>query len=115
MSKASRLAKREREVTQMEVRFASRLRDELEACVNGRWGLLGQNDGISGEAMPGSRAARELLALLDEIDEARNEMGYLEPFELGERFKSYRSMRGANVPGEPKLAARLLSEIEPRN
>ena len=29
-----------------------------------------------------------------------------------ERFRAYRALRGANVPGEPKLATQLLIELQ---
>jgi uncharacterized protein YhaN len=111
MSKAARLKKREQEVSEMMSHFEARLREELHACANGHWGLFGQNDATSGRLSTGSHAARELLALADEIDEARLSLGYAEPFKVAERFKVYRAARDANAPGEPKLAAKLLAEL----
>jgi hypothetical protein len=47
-----------------------------------------------------------------EIHALRQEFG--EPNPLAERFLHYCSLRGANVPGEPKLAKALIDEIELR-
>ena len=106
MSRATRLAKREADLASLEHTFRECLVVALSDAIGGAWGLFGQNDTIHC-----SVAAEELLSLGSEIGEARTELG-LGPFELLERFKWYRALRGSNDLGEPKLAVRLLAEIE---
>ncbi|MDE2481935.1 MAG: hypothetical protein KGN02_07070 [bacterium] len=90
MSKADRLAKREQEVSGMMALFEKRLREKLQACASGRWVLFGQNDAVSGNLLAGTDSGRKLLTLAGDIDDARRELGYSEPFTLAERFRAYR-------------------------
>ncbi|MHB8153286.1 MAG: hypothetical protein ACYDGW_10760 [Vulcanimicrobiaceae bacterium] len=53
----------------------------------------------------------ELTELAEEIERLRVLLGFAEPFALAERFDHYCALRGANVPGEPKLAKQFLAEI----
>lgn len=108
MSKLKRIEKREAELADLEHSFEVRLREALHVCARGQYGLFGQNDATFRGY--GAGAADELLALADRIGEMRSSLGFVEPFGLAERFKAYRAMRGANVPGEPKLAKQFLEE-----
>jgi hypothetical protein len=53
-----------------------------------------------------------LKNMAHEIRSIRQDFGQADP--LVERFLHYCSLRGANVPGEPKLAQALLDEVECR-
>lgn len=94
----------------MERDFRPLLISCLERCGNGRWGLFGHN--ASEELAPYYHweDAERLLEIAVEIRELRAEFG--QPNPLVERFLHYHSLRGANVPGEPKLAGALLEEIQ---
>ncbi len=58
-----------------------------------------------------SADADELLALAAEIDKIRSQL-VLGKNPMVERFRAYRALRGANVPGEPKLATQFLIELQ---
>ena len=76
----------------------------------GRWGVFGQNEHLdSGKYLQWNEAGH-LKHRAEQIHALRAEFG--QPNPLVERFLYYCSLRGANVPGEPKLAEALLSEIE---
>jgi hypothetical protein len=53
-----------------------------------------------------------LVELASRIEGERRALGITEPGPLVSRFSEYRSMRGGNVKGEPKLAQEFLEEIE---
>lgn len=116
MSRLKRLAKTEQEVALLEARFRERLIDALQKCAAGRWGLFGRNDaalaadfGKVPEWMR-SQAADDLLEKGNEIDLLRQSIG-LGPYELYHRYLAYRSRRGQDEPGEPKLARKFLAEL----
>jgi hypothetical protein len=48
--------------------------------------------------------------MAEEIQALRS--GFGESCTLAERLLYFRSLRGGNVPGEPKLAKKLLDEME---
>lgn len=85
-----------------------RLKDELRACAAGRWGLFG-SDQFAGYFGP---ASSELVEQIDEIDALRRRLGYTEPNPLGAKFLALRKWHDSNRPGDPKLAATLLSELD---
>jgi hypothetical protein len=58
--------------------------------------------------------APELLLLGATILELPSELGLTEPFAPYEKFIHYRSRRGANVGGEPKIAEEFLLEFDQR-
>jgi hypothetical protein len=82
-------------------------------CSRGRWGLFGQNDHVDpdGRWLKWPEADR-LKELAREITSLRIEVGGRN--ENCERFLGICSLRGSNVPGEPQLAAALLTEIGQR-
>ena len=82
----------------------------LGECSRGRWGLFGQNDSLEVEKYLWWEDGEHLKEIALQIRALRAEFG--QPNPLVERFLHYRSLRGANVPGEPKLARALLDEIE---
>jgi len=59
-----------------------------------------------------SPIAEALIQNGENIRRLRNQLGYAEPFAPFERYLQYRQMRSHNAPGEPKLAAQLLTELE---
>lgn len=106
----------EGELKLLEASYKSLLAAALERCASGAWGLFGQNDRVA-EANPNLKSlyrsadVEELLEMASEIKRVRDVLGYTESYALCERFDQYRAMKGANVPGEPKLAKQFLSEI----
>ena len=95
---------------QLESEFTTLLLPVLKECAAGRWGLFGQNDSLDQpnkyfwwtDAQQVKELAREIHALCEEFGQ---------PNPLVERYLHLCSLRGANVPGEPKLARALLDEI----
>lgn len=94
------------------------LNEALRGCIAGNWGMFGQND-VALESLPKpladrlrSRVAENLIRTGEEIRRLRGELGYAEKFWVFERYMQYRQLRSANLPGEPKLAAEFLAELE---
>ena len=110
MSRESRQHKLERRLEQLEGDYARVLSAALDECRHGRWGLFGQNDHLLKLESP----ADKLSAMGESIRELRRQLGMSEAFQPHERFLHYRSLRGPNVPGEPKLAEALLEELTRR-
>ena len=95
---------------EIEGEFMILLRSCLRECAQGRYGLFGQNDRLNPEELYGAwPEANRLRDLAQEIKSLRHEFGQTNKF--CERFIQLCSMRGSNVPGEPKLATALLAEI----
>lgn len=99
-----------RQLQDFESEFGESLIPALKECASGRWGLFGQNEQIDtakyirwSEASLLRKRAAQIHALREESGDANH---------LVERFLHYCSLRGANVPGEPKLARTFLDEIE---
>lgn len=92
----------------MEAAYRADLLRALTACASGRWGLFGQNEALG--RYGNSSDAEALSGLAAEIDKCRASLGMV-PFPVHERFLSMRG-RGANRPGEPKLARQLLNALE---
>jgi hypothetical protein len=72
--------------------------------------LFGHNDHIDDGKWWYWSEAEQLKSMAREIRSIRQDFGQSNP--LVERFIYYCSLRGANVPGEPKLAQAFLDEIE---
>jgi hypothetical protein len=81
----------------------------LGECADGRYGLFGQNDGPELARYYQWDKAERLKKMALEIRAFRAEFG--QPNSLAERFLHYSSLRGSNVPGEPKVAEAFLNEI----
>jgi hypothetical protein len=102
---------REARLDEIESEFLPLLLSCLRECARGRWGLFGQNDQIDPEGQYwGWPEARRLKELALEIKSIRLESGQVN--ETCERFLRTYSLRGSNVPGEPKLAAAFLADID---
>ena len=82
----------------------------LEECRDGRWGLFGQNGSEEGRKYLHWEDGERLKEIALQIRALRAEFG--QPHPLVERFLHYCSLRGANIPGEPKLAKAFLEEIQ---
>jgi hypothetical protein len=109
MTKSQKI--RETRLAEIESEFRSLLIPCLRECAQGRWGLFGQNDHVDHyEQYWGWPEAKRLKNLAQEIKSQRLEFGKAD--ETCERFLSLCLLRGSNVPGEPKLAAELLAEID---
>src|ERR1017187_6541542 len=114
----SRVSKREKAETQLRIleeQFSNDLIVALRECAAGKWGIFGQNDHLASDspllASAYTATGEKLIEQGKEITEMRHELGYAEPFFLFERYRHYREMRSANLPGEPKLAAQFLAEL----
>jgi len=94
----------------LESAFRPLLLSCLEEGANGRWGLFGQTDYTVAAKYLEWEAGQQLKEIALQIRSLRAEFGRPNP--LVERFLHYCSLRGANVPGEPKLARALLDEIQ---
>jgi len=91
--------------------FRALLFDCLRQCAAGRWGLFGQNELADPEERYLSwPEAKRLRTVALEIHSALSEFGESDP--VCERFLQLCSARGPNVPGEPKLAASFLAELD---
>ena len=55
--------------------------------------------------------ADTLTRLGESIRGLRSQLGMVEEFQPYDRFLHYRSLRGPNVPGEPKLAEAFFREL----
>jgi hypothetical protein len=100
---------KEQRLDDLEIEFRPLLVSCLENCANGRWGLFGQNDGPQTARYLHWNDADRLKEISLEIRALRLAFG--QPNLLVERFLNYCSLRGPNVPGEPKLARAFLDEI----
>jgi hypothetical protein len=101
---------KEQRLDDLESEFRCLLVSCLEECGDGRWGLFGQNH--YGEAAKYLlwEDGQHLKEIALEIRSLRAAFG--QPSPLVERFLHSCSLRGANIPGEPKLAKTLLNEIK---
>lgn len=82
----------------------------LRECQNGRWGLFSQNESPEGATHLDWKDGESLKEIAQQIRALRGEFGQRNP--LVERFLHYCSLRGPNVPGEPKLAKAFLDGIQ---
>jgi hypothetical protein len=96
----------QRRLEGLESEFSSLLLRVLKECAAGRWGLFGQNDGADGYWYEGE----QLKSIAAEIRSIRQDFGEQNPDV--ERFLHHCSLRGSNLPGEPRLAQSLLEELE---
>lgn len=94
----------------LESDFPSLLTSCLEKCRSGRWGLFGQNDDSDAARYLHWEDAKHLKQIALQIHALRAKFG--RPHPLVERFLYYCSLRGANVPGEPRLATAFFDEIQ---
>jgi hypothetical protein len=101
---------RHERLSQLEVEFEPLLLSCLQQAANGRYGLFGQNDHLDPERRYWNwPEARRVVEMAEEIRALRSEAG--EVNNLAERLLHFRSLRGSNVPGEPKLAKQFLREL----
>jgi hypothetical protein len=106
---------RDRRIEELEREFSELLIPCLQSCASGRWGLFGAHDRIkqqnphpaAGLSWPEADYLRELAALIRNFKSEFGSNNW-----LCEEFLRRCSMHGANDPGEPKLAASFLEEIE---
>jgi hypothetical protein len=114
VSRASRIEKELRTLAALDREYEALLRDALRSCAGGYLGMFGQNDAVlegAGYARLSSQEAIELLELGTRIAQHRADL-VLEEYPLHARFLAYRSLHGANVPGEATLAATFLRELD---
>jgi hypothetical protein len=108
MARSSKI--RHDRLAQLEAEFKPLLLSCLRECAAGRYGLFGHNDHLD----PQHRfwnwpEAQNVVEMADKIQALRLEAG--ESNFLAERLLYFRSLRGSNVPGEPKMAKKLLDEF----
>lgn len=109
MTRSSKV--RDERLSQLETEFEPLLLSCLRQCANGRYGLFGQNDHLDPEHRYwGWPEAQQVVEMAEEIQALRSGSG--DSSTLAERLLHFRSLRGGNVPGEPKLAKEFLKEIE---
>jgi hypothetical protein len=115
MTKRDRV--RDRELVELEQEFHQLLIPCLQQCAQGRWGLFGiydrvkqQNPGLA-QALTWPEADR-LKELAVVIGNLKCEFGANDW--MCEEFHRISASHGANDPGEPKLAASFLKQIEER-
>ena len=102
---------RQMRLVEIESEFLPLLISCLRECAQGRWGLFGQNDAVDPEGRYwGGPETRRLKALAQEIRSLHLEFGTAN--EVSERFLRLSSLRGPNIPGEPRLAAEFLATID---
>ena len=112
MAKRSKI--QQRKLDEIEGEFKPLLLTCLRQCAQGRYGLFGQNDHLDPEGRYLNwPEARHLKELAHEIRSLRLEFG--QPDQICERFLQLCSLRGSNVPGEPRLGTALLDEIDEMN
>jgi hypothetical protein len=100
----------EMRLIQVENEFLALLLSCLRECAQGRYGLFGQNDHLDPEGRYWSwPEAKRLKNMAQEIRSLRIEFGQAN--EHCERFIQLCSLRGPNVPGEPKLATEFLDRL----
>jgi hypothetical protein len=97
-------------LSQIEGEFHALLVSCLRQCANGRWGLFGQNEHLPDVRWLSWPGAQRLKQLAQEIKTAHEEVGTGN--NVCSRFLALCASRGPNVPGEPKLAATFLVEID---
>ena len=94
---------------ELEAEFEQSLIPVLKECAAGRCGLFGQNECFEERRYLDWPAAEDLKRRAKQIRILCAEFG--RPNSVVERFLHYCALRGANVPGEPKLADAFLDEI----
>jgi hypothetical protein len=100
---------KEQRLDELERDFRPLLLSCLRECASGRYGLFGQNDAPGVARYFQWEEAEKLKEIAIEIRDLRAEFG--QPNAEVDRFLQNCSLRGSNVPGEPKLAKPLLAEI----
>lgn len=108
MGRSGRLARLEAELATREAAFRTRLTAALVSCAQGQWGLFRQNGTAADKFL--SKDVLGLLAEGDRIDALRARLG-MPANALHAQLLAYRSHRGANAPGEPRLAVSFLEVI----
>jgi hypothetical protein len=118
VSRSARREKLEAHLRFLQDQFVYDLTAALKECAVGTWGMFGQNDGVI-ELQPKplrdmlrSTVAAHLIGDGESIRGLRQQLGFAEPFLPFERYLHFRQMHAANSPGEPKLAAQLLAELD---
>jgi hypothetical protein len=109
MSRGSRREKTEKKLQALELEFEHLLREALQSCAGGRWGLLGRHP-----EQYRLKEADQLQTLGQEVVALQQELGIVDEFWPYSRFLHYCSIQGSNALGEPKLAKQFLEEIEQR-
>lgn len=96
---------------QIEDEFQSLLIPCLQMCSRGRYGLFVQEEHLDPEWKKWLHwsEAQHLRELAQEINHIRTEFGTVNL--VNEQFLRLCSLRGSNVPGEPRLAAEFLEWI----
>jgi hypothetical protein len=106
MGKAER---RSQQLDRMEAEYRSKLRDALQKCAEGEWGLFGQNDHLGCNQSSG--ALDDLRDTAASVNALRQRLG--EPsYALHDEFEAARGRDDSNQLGEPRLAKAWLERLE---
>ena len=101
---------KEQRLEELEKDFEPLLIACLQECADRRrWGLFGQNEHREATKYPRWKEAIQLKEMAEEMREIRSEWGETNP--IVEKFLGYCAQRAESLPGEPKRAAKLLSEL----
>jgi len=98
-----------RELNGLEEEFQTLLPGCLRVCAGGRYGLFGQNDHLGLAKWFAWPEAERLRLITGRIQELRAQYGGVNL--ACEVFVKFCSLRGSNVPGEPKLAEAMLEYL----
>lgn len=99
----------DKELRELEGQFRPLLLSCLRECAQGRWGLFGQNDLHPESKWLGWPEAAQVREAALRIHSIRASYGV--PNELSEGFLKLCSLRGSNIPGEPRLAEEFLRQL----
>ena len=103
----------EREI--LESAYLEVLKAALQECAAGKWGLVGQNEGLLPRHLEErfrSDTCIRLDGLGEELSNLRSRLGYDEDFWPMKRLKQLRAGAHSNTLGEPNLAISLINELK---
>jgi hypothetical protein len=108
MTKSSKV--QQNRLAMLEAEFEPLLIACLQKCAQGRYGLFGQNDHVDPDGRYyGSPEVTRVKEMAHEIQSLHSISGSRN--EICEEYLQLYSLKGSNIPGEPKLASAFLSQI----
>jgi hypothetical protein len=110
MARADRLERLERLRITLEEEYLSALRDALQRCAAGSWGLFDHQQQAAPRAA-WAPVVENLCDLGQEIDDLREKLS-MEPFALHQEFEDSRGPVPSTAVGEPKQARAWLTRLE---
>lgn len=105
MSKAERLSQ---QIDRLEAEYLSQLRDALQKCAEGEWGMFGQNEHLGNSQSSGTLLKlRDTAAIINALRQRLGEPSYA----LHDEFEAARGRGDSNQLGEPRLAQAWLERL----